>query len=127
VIFEEISLPIYWPIYRLGRTISAGFHPPPLISWAADLPSRAPPDSRPNPAAFHPAVVVFFSRQPAFMPRPIYRLSRRLPPDSGWFSPRRRRFWPSWTGFASSLDQTEWGMKNSLFWQVEEIEYHIHE
>jgi hypothetical protein len=31
-----------------------GFHPPPSISWLANPPPSAPPDSRPNLAAFHP-------------------------------------------------------------------------
>jgi hypothetical protein len=31
-----------------------GFHPPPSISWPANPPPSAPPDSWPNLAAFHP-------------------------------------------------------------------------
>jgi hypothetical protein len=110
----------FWPI-------SAGFHPPPLISWAANPPSRTPLDSWPNPTAFHPATTVFFGRWPAIAPLLVYRLSRWLPSDSGRFLLRRRRFWPSQTGFAFSLDRTEWGTKNPLFCWVGETEYHIHE
>jgi hypothetical protein len=72
---EGIGLPIYQPIYWL-----TGFHPPPPISWPADLSSHAPPDSRPNPAAFHPAAVVFFGRLPALPPHPVYQLNRRFRP-----------------------------------------------
>jgi hypothetical protein len=120
---EGIDLPIYRPIYRLGRPISTGFHPPPLISWPADPPSSAPPDSQSNPTAFHPAATVFFGRLPALAPHPIYRLNRRLPPDFDRFSARLCRFWTSRTGFGSSLDRSKWGTKNTLCYRVGETEY----
>jgi hypothetical protein len=93
---EGIGLSIYRRIYRLGWRFSVGFHPPL---------SRAPPDFRSNPVAFHPAVMVFFGYLPALAPRSVYRFSRRLPPDSWRFLPHRRRFRPSQIGFGSSLDR----------------------
>jgi hypothetical protein len=105
---------------RLGQPILAGFHPPSSISWPADPPARAPPDSRPNPAAFHPAAAVFFDRLPALAPRPVYRLSRRLPSDSDQFSACLCRFRTFRTSFGSSIDRSKRGMKNTLCCRVGE-------
>jgi hypothetical protein len=90
---EGIGLPINRPIYQLGRPIVGRFRP--VFTRCRQFLDRstrrrAPPNSRSNLAAFHPAIVVFFGRLPALAPYPVYRLNRRLPPDSDRFLSRRR-------------------------------------
>jgi hypothetical protein len=95
---EGIGLPIYWPIYRLGRPIFGRFRP--VSTRRRRFFGRST-----HRRALHPIpgrIRLLFTPPPrfssaAYPPCPVYRLSHRLLPDDNRFSARRYRFWtPGW-------------------------------
>jgi UDP:flavonoid glycosyltransferase YjiC (YdhE family) len=116
-VYEGIDLPIYRPIYRLGRPIFSRFRPvstrrrrflgrPTRRRAPRPILGRIRPLFTPPPrfssAAYPPSRPPNLSAQPSITAR-FWSVLARL-----------YRFWSSRTGFGSSLDRSKWRTKNTL-------------